>query len=359
MNRFRYGPRLAVPLVCLAMFASACAGSESATSSDAAAPVPQASRAPAEPRSGEKYGAGGDTAAAEEAPGSAAAGQAERVEAVPTDRAIVYTAQMTVRAKDVAAASDKAKEIVTAAGGYLAQERSDAFDGGEASSTLVFKIPPSGYPGILGRLGRELGKRESIQQSTEDVTEEVADVESRLKSAQSALESLRTLLKRANTIGEVLKIERDVADREAELESLQARQRKLASLSSMATLTLNIVGPAAEVPQPPKEDPGGFLSGLKAGWEAFVTAVRIGLTVLGALLPWLLVIVPVWLAISFVLRRGRRNRPAGPGLPPGAPPYPGPTAPPPAGTAAAEADEGDEADGRPVQEAGAGPRSAP
>ncbi|WP_268245602.1 DUF4349 domain-containing protein [Planomonospora parontospora] len=293
--------------------------------SDAGAP------APASARGGGSGEAGFDRAESAEAPSPAEAGgerrQTEQVKAVPTERAIVYTAQMTVRAEDVAASAETAKRIVTAAGGYLSQEKSDAFGGGEASSTLVFKIPPAGYPGVVDRFGKELGKRESVQQNTEDVTEEIADVESRLKSARSALDSLRALLKRADTIGQVLEVEREISNREAELESLQARQKKLASLTGMATLTLSLIGPVAEAPEPPEEEPGGFLSGLEAGWDAFVTTVKVGLTVLGALLPWLLVIVPVWLAIALGLRRSRRRRP-GPSAPSG-PASPGPVPPGP------------------------------
>ena len=147
-----------------------------------------------------------------------------------------------------------------------------------------------------------------MQQNTEDVTEQVADVESRLKSAKAALDSLRTLLKRADTIGQVLEVEREVSNRESELESLQARQKSLASQTSMATLTLNLVGPATVIPEV-EEEPSGFLGGLKTGWSGFVTAVKIALTLLGVLLPWLLVIVPVWLLVAFVLRRNRRNAP--------------------------------------------------
>ena len=54
---------------------------------------------------------------------------------------------------------------------------------------------------------------------------QVADVDSRLKSAQAALDSLRTLLKKADTIGQVLQVEREISDREADLESLQASRR--------------------------------------------------------------------------------------------------------------------------------------
>ncbi|GGS52216.1 hypothetical protein GCM10010156_08610 [Planobispora rosea] len=349
MNRFRYGPRLAIALATAVVLASACgSGGDSMSDSAPAAGAAPSVAAPESARDAEDSAAdtaesSGRRTAGQSGPG----GQDKTVEVVPTDRAIVYTAQMTVRAKDVGAAAEKAKQIVTAAGGYLAQEKSDSY-GSEASSTLVFKIPPAGYSGALGRLGEELGERESIQQSTEDVTEEVADVESRVTSAKSALESLRALLKRADTIGQVLDVEREIAGRQAELESLQARQKKLAALTGMATLTLNLIGPAAEVPEP-AEEPRGFLGGLETGWESFVSAVRIGLTVLGVLLPWLLVIVPVGLAVAFLLRR-RRSRPA-PGLPPDGTPRPG-AVPPGGGGTAAAGEPGEEPE--PV-----GPRTAP
>ncbi|MGC5015611.1 DUF4349 domain-containing protein [Streptosporangium sp. DT93] len=326
MSRFRYGPRLAVSLAGLTLLATACGGGElTATSSDAASPA-----------SGYNADGGSEAGPASaralrEAPAKAPEEQAGspgtgRVEVVPQDRAIVYTAEMTVRAKDVTAAADDARRIVTAAGGYLAMERSDARSEGEGSATLVFKIPPGNYTGTLDRLGRELGTRESLRQNTEDVTEEVADVESRLASAKAALDSLRTLLKRANTIGEVLKVERELSNRESELESLQARQKSLASQTSAATLTLNLVGPAAVVT--PKDDgPSGFLEGLKEGWSSFVTAVKIGLTLLGVLLPWLIAIALVWLVVAFLLRLRRRGGPGhGPAGRPSAPllPFSGP-----------------------------------
>ncbi|GIH99679.1 DUF4349 domain-containing protein [Planobispora takensis] len=354
MSRFRYGPRLAIAIAGLAVLVSACGSADTESSSDAPA-APAAGRA--ESQAGDAGGAENAREAepqATSAPKDQSTGQVERVDAVPTDRAIVYTADMTVRVKDVVSSADKAKQIVVSAGGYLAQEKSDAYEGGSASSTLVFKVPPTGYSGVVGRLGKELGKQESIQQSTQDVTEEVADVESRLKSSQSALESLRTLLKQAKTIGQVLEVEREISNREAELESLQARQKKLASLTSMATLTLNLIGPAAEVPAPPEEEPGGFLGGLAAGWKAFVTALKVALTVLGALLPWLLVIVPVWLVLYWALRRRGRNRPVPPGPARGPLPHPGP---PPSGDQGPDAPD-QAGTGDPAQ-AGTGPRVSP
>ncbi|WP_433362080.1 DUF4349 domain-containing protein [Streptosporangium sp. CA-115845] len=313
MSRFRYGPRLAVFLTGLTLLVSACGGDIQSTSGAAA------------PALDSEQGVYASQAPANEAPApqtgdASAASGADKVKVIPQNRAIIYTAEMRIKARDVTAAADSARRIVTGVGGYLAMEKSDAYSGGEDSAMLVFKIPPGNYPGTLDRLGRELGTRESLQQNTEDVTEEVADVESRLKSAKAALDSLRTLLKKANTIGEVLKVEREVSNRESELESLQARQKTLASQTSMATLTLNLIGPAKVIKkkEKKKEEPAGFLGGLKAGWNAFVVAVRLGLTLLGVLLPWLIVIVPAWLLTAFLLRRrrkGDRSLTPGPGNP--------------------------------------------
>ncbi|MER7208377.1 DUF4349 domain-containing protein [Streptosporangium sp. NPDC000239] len=225
----------------------------------------------------------------------------EQVKLVAQDRAIIYTAELTVRAKDVVAAADTARRIVTTAGGYLSTEKSDTGYGDRASTSLTFKVPPSAYPGVLQRLGGELGRRESLQQNTEDVTEQVADVESRLRSSQAALDSLRSLMKKAKTIGEVLDVEREVSAREADLESLQARQKTLASQTSMATLTLNLIGPEVTVEEPEEESPG-FLGGLRSGWRSLVSAVGIGLVVLGALLPWLAVLGLVGLAVVLLRR---------------------------------------------------------
>ncbi|MGJ6963065.1 DUF4349 domain-containing protein [Streptosporangium sp. G11] len=309
MSRFRYGPRLAAPLVGLALLVSACGGgAEMQSTSGGAAPAAD---------SGVRANMGAPESAPQEASDRDASQKTAQVKVVPQDRAIIYTAEMTVRAKDVTAAADKARQIVTTAGGYLAMERSDARSGGEGSATLVFKIPPGNYPGTLDRLGKDLGKRESLQQNTEDVTEQVADVESRLKSAKAALDSLRTLLKRANTIGEVLEVEREVSNRESELESLQARQKTLASQTSVATLTLNLVGPATVV-QEEEDEPAGFFGGLRTGWGAFVAAVKIGLTLLGVLLPWLVLIGLVWFAVAFLLRLrrgGQGDRPLAPADP--------------------------------------------
>lgn len=336
MRRIRYG---AAALTAVAFLLTGCGGS-GASSSDAAGSV-AGTVAPA----GEPATAGVTDQSVERAPATAsaagAAGGQEKTRLDPADRAIIYQAELTVEAKDVTAAADRAKAIVTGAGGYVAEERSESVSRG-VQSMIAFKVPPARYADVLAQLGRDLGKRTSVRQNAQDVTEEVADVASRVKSAEAALGQFRTLLSKANKIGEILEIEREISSREADLESLQARQKALAAQTGMATVTLTLLPP----PEPSarsekKEDETGFLAGLRAGWDTLTASTVMALTVLGALLPWIVVAGVVWLAVRVVMRRMRRRTapPAGP-VPPGAvppgsvPPGPGhgfPAGPAPTG----------------------------
>ncbi|MFI7698880.1 DUF4349 domain-containing protein [Nonomuraea sp. NPDC049480] len=313
MRRFRYG--IALSAACAALLLSGCGGGgnslESLDESAGGAPAmaPSAAAAPeqdAQKRSTSQQ-AGRD-------------GLVSDVKVTQQNRQVIYTGSMSVRVKQVATAVDQAKQIVTAAGGYLSKEESSSASESRDTATLEFKIPPNAYGGTLGRLGKELGMKISMNQATQDVTLQVADVNSRLKSAEQSLESLRSLLKRADTIGQVLQVEREISAREADLESLQAQQKELATQVSMATLTLRLLGPVA-VEEEPDEEPAGFLGGLKSGWNALVSTVKVLLTVLGAVLPWLVASLPLVALLVYLVRRDRARRPGVTPPPPG--PRPG------------------------------------
>ncbi|GAB1822340.1 hypothetical protein HerbRD11066_55040 [Herbidospora sp. RD11066] len=308
------------PLLLAAFFLTACGGAEPMSGEAASAPA-----AAAAPRDGSASGGSFSSESDQQAnavPEAApAAGQkappgttATNIAMAPADRAIIYTAEMTVRAKDVSAALDKAKAMVTESGGYVAEERSNS-SSSRQESTITFKIPPAQYPGTIGRLGKELGTTESLHQGTEDVTGEVADVAARVKSAEAAVAQFRTLLSKAEKIGEIMDIEREIQSRTADLEALQARQKSLTEQTGMATVTVTLIGPSAPPVERPKEDETGFLAGLKAGWDGLVKFADGLATILGALLPWLVVLGVLFVIALPFWRRMRRRQEAVPTTP--------------------------------------------
>lgn len=258
------------------------------------------------------------------AKGAPAAGRADAVpagapRALPAlgrpplaDRSIVYTADVTVRARDVAAAADKAASIAAGAGGYVfSSDTGVSPSGGATSATVVVKVPPGSFATVLralAGLGTPLGRN----QHADDVTDQVVDVAARVQAQQASVARVRTLLAQARTIGEVVAVESELTKREADLESLRGRQRALDAQVALSTITLQLVAPAVAATRSPEAR--GFVTGLRAGWHAFVAALQASLTVLGALLPFALVLgilVLLGVPVRRVLLARRRAAAAG------------------------------------------------
>ncbi|WP_433056401.1 DUF4349 domain-containing protein [Dactylosporangium sp. CS-033363] len=222
-----------------------------------------------------------------------------------TDRAIIYSGSMTVEVKDVNVAAAQAIAFATGAGGFIGGDNRQ-IDGQSSTATLTLRVPADKFQATLDQL-KNLGDEENRQLTAQDVTDQVVDVESRIATAQASVDRIRALLARAQTIGEITSLESELSRRESDLESLQARKRKLDGLTALSTITVVLHGPDAPVVS---EEDTGILVGLRNGWNAFVASLRVALTVLGWLLPWAVFLgLPIWLLV-WLLRRYRRPRPA-------------------------------------------------
>jgi hypothetical protein len=252
------------------------------------------------------------------------------------NRSIIYSGTMTVQVKDVNAAAAQAIAFATGAGGFVGADNRH-IDGQSSTATVTLRVPAAKFQDTLDQL-KGIGDEKSRQVSAQDVTDQVVDVESRIATAQASVDRIRALLAKAQTIGEITSLESELSRRESDLESLQARKRKLDGLTALSTITVVLQGP--EAPTVSEEDTG-ILVGLRHGWDAFVASLRVALTVLGWLLPWLAFLgLPIWLVV-WLSKRYRRSHqvplrsslavPAAPGptYPP-MPPHPRPMPPAPA-----------------------------
>ncbi|MEV0808105.1 DUF4349 domain-containing protein [Micromonospora sp. NPDC050200] len=258
-------------------------------------------------------------------PGKAGAGAPDlRVD----QRSIIYTGTMRVQVDDVEGAARKAVAAVTLAGGFVGGDnrRSVAAD---AEAELELRVPAAKFTPLIDELAT-YGKQQRREVKTQDVTEETVDLDARIATQRARVESARKLLSRASSIPELVSLEDEVSRREADLASLEAKKRRLADLTALSTITVTFVGKDASTAE--EESETGFMVGLRGGWKVFVASMTILLTVLGAVLPWLLALGVPLVVFLAVLRRRRRGRPAPPApptTPVGVPRPPAPTAPPP------------------------------
>jgi Domain of unknown function (DUF4349) len=227
--------------------------------------------------------------------------------------AVVKTGRISLTGKDLGKVRREVDDLLGTVGGSVDTEdtRNDR-QGRVTSSTLVLRVPVDRFESTKDALER-LGELQSSTESAEDVTTEVIDTGERVQTLQNSLDRLQRFQRTASDVRDLIRYEDEITQRQSELQSLQAQQSYLANETSLSTITLRLSTPAAAVARPGALDDAGFTAGLKAGWQALVGAVVVVLTVLGAVLPFLLagVVVgaPAWLAVRALLRRRRASPP--------------------------------------------------
>lgn len=308
-------------LALISMAALAGCSGGSASPSAASAPAlgaPDAHGANGAIASPAVAGAASAASGSQSAAGTAGAGQdASGARLAPAGQQLIYTAQLTVRARDVDDAVSQATSIATAVGGYVSSENasSDPAQPSQSLATVTLKIPVVVYSTTLSELsGNVLGTRLSLTQQTQDVTQQVADVSSRVASDEAAITQLRALLSRAGSVGDLLSVQNQIDSEESDLEAMLSQQNALNHETAYATVALTIVGPKAAVkPKPKPAPPPGLVNGLAGGWHALRVAVSWLLAIIGAIAPFAAVVAVAGLAALWVRRRlaARASRAAG------------------------------------------------
>jgi hypothetical protein len=221
-------------------------------------------------------------------------------------RDVIVTGSMTVTADDPLAASKDAVRIVESAGGRVDARSEYAPANGDAgSATLTLRIPADRLQQVIDDLG-ELGRTDEVSTTTSDVTQVVTDLESRIATQRGIIDRLNSMFAQASTIDDLITLETTIAEHQALLEDLEAQQRSIDDQVALSTLSLYLRSEA----EAPVQQPMDFLSGLAAGWAAFVAFFSGLLVALGVLLPWLIAAALISAAIVLLVRWNRRRKAA-------------------------------------------------
>jgi hypothetical protein len=234
-------------------------------------------------------------------------GERPRVQKVGVPaRAVIHTGRLELEVRDVADAADTAIRIAEDADGYVGKDSRDVSDSsdGAARAVVTLRIPAATFQANIRRLAT-LGKELEREITAEDVSESMVDLDTRIATMRASVKRMRALLNQARSIGDISTVERELSTREAELASLESRRRNLGNQVTYSNITVTFVTPHAAPTAPTKI---GFGSGLAAGWDAFTMSVRVLLTILGAILPFLMYGVPVLALVLLVRRLSRRAR---------------------------------------------------
>jgi hypothetical protein len=239
------------------------------------------------------------------------------------DRQVIKTANVTmdvvVTSTNKGAAGDLAKEQQAVNSAYVqvtALPSGDGYvsavNGGGTTVSITLRVPVADFSGVMEELSA-IAPITARQISTQDVTAKMADIGSRVQTMKASVAQGRLLLSKAVKIGEVIAIEAEVNQREADLESLESQQAALAGQTALSTITVvlrgSVTGVKKAVPPPTPVPPSarsGFVGGLANGWAAVRQIGHAVLTVIGTLIPFLPIFAIVAFGVLYWHRRIRR-----------------------------------------------------
>lgn len=237
------------------------------------------------------------------------------------DRKLSRRADIAITVEDVDAAASKVRSIAASAQGIVLAEaitsEPDLPDRG-GFSTITISVPTASLDATLDELAT-LGTVHSRNASTDDVTAQYVDVESRVETMQASVERVRALMGQATKLADIVALESELSRRQADLEATQTQLAALKDAVALSPVEVRLSTDATVLEG--AQDDTGFLAGLSAGWAAFTASVGVVLTVLGALLPFAVVLALVALPVVVWLRR------RGPQAPPTAAPVVQPSPP--------------------------------
>lgn len=152
-----------------------------------------------------------------------------------SERKIIKNKSMDVQTTDLAAFITEMKKQVSALGGYV--ENSSNY---KSSADFTLRIPAENYDAfstVVGNLGTITFENEYI----DDVTSQYIDIEARLTALESEQESYLRLMGKAQTVDEILQIQRYLSDVNYKIESYTAQLNSYKSKIAYSTIRVNVV----------------------------------------------------------------------------------------------------------------------
>jgi hypothetical protein len=255
-TRIGRGERPVLLLLPIVVVALAAAGCGSAASGPRLAPVGNGVGT-----AGAAVPAASAAARNDESPGGGTGGgngnNAGAPAALKDSALIVRTGSVQVQVTDVAGAMARARDAVTAAGGYVGGSRQER-DGDKIVATVTYRVPVDRWESTLDAI-RGLGKVMGESTDSAEVTAQVVDLDARIRNLKASETALVGYAASAPKVTDLLEIQDRLTSTRSQIEQLTAQKQNLENQAALSSLTVTFgveivaVTQAAERWDPAKE----------------------------------------------------------------------------------------------------------
>ena len=137
---------------------------------------------------------------------------------------------------------------------------------GRISNTIIIRVPAKDFDQLLNDATKGVSRFDSKNIEVKDVTEEFLDIQARLKTKKELENRYLELLKKANSVTEILEVESHIGQLRSEIESIEGRLKYLESKVSLSTLTMSFY----QTMQNETAFGNKFKNGFKKGWDNLI-----------------------------------------------------------------------------------------
>lgn len=209
------------------------------------------------------------------------------------EQKIIKTGVLEFQTQNLSKTYSQIKALLNTYEGYIQTDNSGK-NYNRQYQNLQVRIPSKNFEVIIDSIFQSVNYFDTKSISRQDVTEEFIDLTARLKSKRELESRYIQLLSKANTVKEILEIERELSTIREDIEAKQGRLEYLQSQVSYSTLNINfykeISNTGITVSYGTK-----IVNALKSGWFG-ISSVFLGILTL-----WPLLIVG--LVVAIIIRR--------------------------------------------------------
>jgi hypothetical protein len=162
-----------------------------------------------------------------------------KVEKVGTqiERKIIKEGEISFETANLKETESLITKTVNEMGGYVASDNVFS-DQSRITHRITLRVPSDKFDQLLTKISESAEKLDRKTISVLDVTEEYIDAEARIKTKKELESRYKELLVKANTVEEVLSIEKEMGILRTEIESVEGRLRYLQDRVSLSSLTI-------------------------------------------------------------------------------------------------------------------------
>ena len=217
---------------------------------------------------------------------------------VAAERKLIKKGSIAFESSDVNETKREINKLVSKYRGYIGNEHiNKEYD--RISHSLTVRIPSEHFDAFLEGITSVTKELEDKTIHVEDVTEEFIDIQARIKTKKAVEARYEELLNRANTIEEILKVENQIGNLRAEIESMEGRLRYLKNRIGLSTLNIDYYQKIEGTVDSPDSFGSKFKDALYKGWQG------LELLVIGIAHLWIIIVL---VFIGYFIYKIRKKR---------------------------------------------------